>query len=58
MAQVVREIVLVMRTRTVRHAQTVVEIFDRIAGKTRGNDRAIASLAILIALQAGASVYI
>lgn len=58
MTQVVSEIVLVMRTRTIRHAQTVVEIFDRIAGKARGNDRAVASLAILIALQAGASVNI
>lgn len=58
MAQVVSEIVLVMRTRTIRHTQTVVEIFDRIAGKARGNDRAVACLAILIALQAGASVNI
>jgi hypothetical protein len=58
MTQVVSEIVFVMRTRTIRHAQTVVEIFDRITGKARGNDRAVASLAILIALQAGASVNI
>jgi len=58
MAQVVSEIVLVMRTRAIRHAQTVVKIFDRIACKARCYDRTIASLAILIALQAGASVNI
>ena len=56
MAEIISKIVLVMRTRTICHTQTIVEILDRIACEARGYDGAIASLAILVALQAGASV--
>jgi len=45
-----------MRGRTLRHAKTVEEILNGITSDTACNDRAIAGLAILVALNAVSSV--
>ncbi len=49
-AQVVGKVVLVMRPRTIRHTHAIVEILDGVASEARGDDGAIASLAVLVAL--------
>jgi hypothetical protein len=50
--QIVGEVVLVVRTWTIRHTHSIVKVLDRVTGKARGNDRTITSLAILVALKA------
>ena len=58
MAQIVCKVVLVVRTWTIRHAHSIVEILDWVASKTGRDDRAIASLTILVAIKTSACIYI
>ena len=58
MAQIVCKVVLVVRTWTICHTQSIVEVLDWVASKARRDDRAIASLTILVAIKASACIYI
>jgi len=48
----------VVRTWTIYHTQSIVEVLDWVASKARRDDRAIASLTILVAIKASACIYI
>jgi hypothetical protein len=56
MTKIVCEIVLVMRPGAITHTHAIKEVFNWIAGQTRSDNGAVASLAVLVALEAGARV--
>jgi hypothetical protein len=51
MTQIVGEVVLMVRTWAVCHAQAIIKVLNGVASQTGGNDRAVASLTVLVALQ-------
>ncbi len=58
MTKIVSEVILMMRPRTVSHTHAIVQVLNRIAGQTTGNNGTVAGLTIWIALDAVSCVHV